>query len=200
MTARSSLGILPNRSREHVDATLRPYVDAGFGLNIRGTVIGAVLASDHLERLDTTIEAKNRNLDLLEYALDGRAPWLRPPRRQPWFTSGTWYGFRCAVDLPPEHIPTALELLSESEVPVSTRSVLLHQQRLFSDPSPLRTHLPQPSALCDPGLYPIADLAASRSVAIETFGLYEPAHDLIEAWAEALQRVTDALAGEMADG
>ena len=194
------LGHHPDRARDHAGAALGRYVDAGFGLNLRGTAIAAVLAADHLERLDATIDIKNRNLELLARALEQHAPWLTPPRRRPWFTSGTWYGFRCAVDLPPDHAPAALQLLRDSDVAMSTRSVLLHRQRLFSDPSPLRTHVPQPPALCDPDDYPMADAAVGRSVAIETLQLYEPAEELIEGWAIAFQRVTEALGRSSPDG
>jgi dTDP-4-amino-4,6-dideoxygalactose transaminase len=183
------LGHPPGRTRGNVGAMLEPYVTAGFGLNLRATPLAAVLALDHLDRLPATIEIKNRNLALLNVALERAAPWMRPPTRTSAFESGTWYGYRCTGTLDPATLDLLAAELQQRGVPVSRSSILLHRERLFSNASPLRTHEAADISMCDPETYPVSDQMARHCLAVGTERLYEPAEDLIAAWEVAFREV-----------
>lgn len=189
------LGQPSGRAARQVGPALAPYAMAGLGLNLRGTPTAAVLAHDHLDRLPVTIEVKNRNLELLGEALASAAPWLEPPRRMPWFSSGTWYGFRCAAAVAGPALDDLVARLRERDVPVARTAIMLHRQRVFQDPSPLRTQFRGRAPLCELGDFPVGDAIAERTVAIGTERLYEPADDLVARWHDAFRAVTAAGVG-----
>lgn len=190
------LGIPQGRtSREVTSQHLRQYVNTGFGENYRSSPIAAVLAADHLDRLDDSIRIKNENLAQLARLLHEFLPGLSPPSLRPAVDVGTWYGYKpqwmCAEETRVSRA-VLVDALRAEGVPVEIPGALLHRQPLFEYAGPL-AHLVGRRPLVDPEDYGPTDAMQARIVSWETKHLYEPADDLVRAWGVALEKCGRAL-------
>ncbi|MEU0386907.1 aminotransferase class I/II-fold pyridoxal phosphate-dependent enzyme [Streptomyces chartreusis] len=175
--------------RQVVDAELAPYVSSGFGANLRAHPVSAILAADHLDRLDETIRIKNDNLDQLAALLADRLPGLVPPRRGAEFTAGTWYGYQCAwhggeaTGVDRDGLVAALRLLG---LPVSAPPPVLHHKPLFQGARVTGVPGRPGGRPADAAQYAVTDVMQSRLVSWDTRHLYEPAPATLERWASGL--------------
>lgn len=75
---------------EITDPHLRRLADSGVGVNLRGNPFSAVLALDHLSRLEAIVAGRKKNLSELDEIVAEMCPWMNPIAQRPG-SSGTWY-------------------------------------------------------------------------------------------------------------
>lgn len=171
------------------DRTLKQYLGSGFGANLRGTPIAAILALDHLKRLPQTIDIKNKNLSKLTKLINTYLPNLICPKRNLGFTSGTWYAFRCKWDHDIVSRSLLLKILKSEGMLVEKPSSLLHKQRLFYDPSPMTSYTFSKIPLCNKNDYPVSDLLFDKLIGWDTREFYEPAEEIIQSYSLILEKI-----------
>ncbi|MGL4609991.1 MAG: DegT/DnrJ/EryC1/StrS family aminotransferase, partial [Trueperaceae bacterium] len=171
------------------DTTLKPYAASGFGVNLRGSPLAALLVIDHLERLACTIEIKNKNLTHLERSLSTIALPLTAPSRDSGWTHGTWYMYQTqwVGDTPSRDLIVAA--LKAEGVRVSKPEKGLHQLAIFQDPSMFQSSQLGSDPLCDPHEYPVTDTLLSRLVTWDTREMYDDAAHIIDSYELAIGKV-----------
>jgi perosamine synthetase len=106
------LGHFRKRSRETVRTPFyKQFTNTGYGANLRVSPMAAVLAHDHLSRLDDLIAKKTENLQRLTRGL-ADVPGFVPPATRPHVTRGAWYGYKVGIDMSAAGRATIAEIVA----------------------------------------------------------------------------------------
>ena len=194
------LGHFGKRVKEEVAAPeLLPYLQTGFGQKYRMHPLAAAIANQQIRRLDARNEQRRRNLEFLADLLSG-LPGVQPPRAQPGFTYGGWYGFKVRYDaaqlggLPMSQFLAALQ--AEGVQAKRPGSPPLHNLPLFALSRekarqlalPWAESLPnEPRAVAE---CPVAEAVYPTLISLPTFsGDCDP---VIRQYGEAFAKVTSS--------
>lgn len=168
-------------------AMLRHVSESGVGLNLRPSPVAALLAADHLSRLDQILALKNDRQMAVEEVLD-QLPGLVPLPRAKGHDGGAFYKWHWTH--PDERV---LPMLAGAGLRVRRPAPGLHTLRLFTDPDLARSVLPVAPRVPVAGSYPTTDRFLADLIEIDTREVYDPDHDPTPTYTEALARVTEHL-------
>lgn len=184
------------RSKKTVrDEYLGRFVATGLGANFRGNPLAAILAQEHVNRLDVTIQTKNANLRALSNLLREHLPEIRIPTFTPEHTGGTWYSFRCVWDEScGSSRDEAIQALRRVGIRVSPPDSPLHDQYGFSDLSLFSTLSPRGGETRPPQSCPRAERLTNQLLCWDTREFYEPADELLAWYDGALAKAREELA------
>jgi perosamine synthetase len=167
---------------------LKTFLGVGFGLNYRGSPISAILADEHLRRLDSTIAIKNENIKLLVEALNIFLPDLKPLTKDNYFTHGALYAFNCVWDNTSVPAFALFKALKAEGVRVNQPSEQLHRGKIFYE----SVLLPQRTCLSTnkKGEFIGSDYLFTNMIGWDTREFYDPASHIVEKYADAFQKVS----------
>lgn len=171
--------------------SLRKYISSGLGFNMRGTPISAILATDHLHRLDTTIQVKNTNLAQLSTLIENYLPHLKLPQRHNDFTYGTWYSYQCRWEHPTIERDSVFELLLSNGLSVDKPSGLLHNKPIFRQPEAFFPYIK--TMQIQPGEYSEGERLIRSIIGFDTRDLYETDDEVLEKYKCAIEMVASKL-------
>lgn len=172
---------------------VRKYTSSGLGFNLRGSPISAILTTDHLYRLERTIQFKNNNLNQLSKLIEKYLPHMIPPQRHDKFTYGTWYSYKCRWEHPTIKRDRVIELLLAAGLSVEKPSGLLHKKPIFTQADQFF-----PGSKAQPaveGEYVESELLMENLIDWETRNLYEPADEILDQYIIALEKVSAEIYG-----
>ena len=174
------------------DPELLPFVSTGWGANFRGSPISAVLALDHLDRLDETLRIKAAHAKTLAACLERCIPELVPlvpiesARRSGLYAlKYHWRGEGVSAI-------TLVEQMRAGGVPCTASSPPLHLQPIFQTPPRTSVFAGAPDAPVVNHDFPVAESMARTQVEIESRALYRD-DDTSQRYAEAIERVAEHL-------
>lgn len=169
---------------------IKSFADSGFGVNFRGSPISAILASEHLDRLNYTITVKNENLSRIQNGLNQYLPDLICPTRNNSFTSGTWYAFNCRWTHQTIKASRIYDALLAEGVRVHRPSGFLHNETVFHDQSLLTSYdkLPFQEGSCGE-----TEELFTSLIGWDTRELYDPAFAITDQYILAFEKISKNL-------
>lgn len=179
-------------------SALLPYLSSGLGTNFRGSPISAVLAQNHLDRLDETIQIKNGNLSRLSRIIMDKLPELRPIVKNTSITNGTWYSYPCTWNGDYATRDQVVRVLKAEGVAVNTPGDVLHEMKLFrawDKRAPLTTYratLPNKQRICGG-----VNALFSKLIMWPTTEMYEICDSLLESYSFAMEKVRYCLSKDI---
>lgn len=178
----------PKHRRSGIGSTpLRDVAESGVGTNLRPSPVAALLAADHLDRLDQILSLKNARQAAVEKVL-GRLPGLAPLPRAKGHDDGALYKWHWQ-----QADERVLPLLAGSGLRVRRPAPGLHTLPLFNDPGLARSVLPIAPRVPVAGPYPATDAFLADLIEVDTREVYDPGHDPVPAYDRALARVAERL-------
>jgi perosamine synthetase len=183
-----------HRATAHLnDASLKPFTESGFGVNLRGSPLAAILVIDHLQRLQETIAIKNKNLAKFEAVMSPALPELVCPKRDERWTHGTWYKYQTRWVDSVLSRDTLVMTLRSAGMRVSKPEKGLHHLPLFQYPEILQGRPLGTAPLCDPRAYLVTDALLEELVTWDTRDLYDEDNDVVNRYAEMFTIVASQL-------
>lgn len=200
------LGHFRRRARETVKTDFyKQFCSTGYGANLRGTPIAAVLALSHFDKIDHLIKEKTHNLERLSAGLAGLAG-IVPPVTRPNVTRGAWYGYKARYrpdevnQIPIKRFAEALQAEgAEIDLP---ESAPLHMLALFQaednglrfapDRTPAR---PSGTIVYKKGDLPVAERIHANSLSFPANKFYARNDALVDEYVAACSKVSEFYAG-----
>jgi perosamine synthetase len=172
----------------------RPYATTGFGLNYRIHPLGAALACSQFDRLEATIEDRERALTALSELLNS-IPGIRPPIFGRHVTRAVHYSYRplyCPEELDGLPIDVFVDAARAEGVPLERpKARPLHYEAFFQTPAaPLRSYrgFEGRDRLYEVGDFPNSERYAKRVLRLPPY--QTDAQDSFPKLAEALDKVS----------
>ncbi|WP_435108052.1 aminotransferase class I/II-fold pyridoxal phosphate-dependent enzyme [Nocardiopsis synnemataformans] len=167
------------------DSALRRTALSGVGANLRPSPVAAVLAADHLARLEQILALKNRRQAAVEHVLAGLPELaLEPLARAPGHDGGALYKWHWHHSDPGRVLPA----LAGAGLRVRRPAPGLHTLPLFTDPDLARALVPGAPRLPPAGPRPATDAFLAGLIEADTRDVYDPDCDPLPLYRDALHR------------
>lgn len=175
------------------DLDLQKYISTGLGFNLRGNPISAILANEHLERLDGTIRIKNKNLSIIDKMINKYLPDLKTPIRDESFSIGTFYSYQCKWEHPIIKRDLVFKELLNLNISVDKPSGLLHRQPIFSSGQSIFPHLNSSVGVTIFNNYMQSQKIIDNAIQFDTRDLYEVDENVIFHYEESFQKTAEKI-------
>ncbi len=156
------------------DHQYRKIRDTGGGVNLRGGVIEAILASEHLSQLETVLEDKNRMILGLDEILRDLSLPLRLFERPSQWDQGTWYMRPVLWQSSEPDLASFLEYCKQKKLRISKAKKPLHQLKGFA-------------AIGLTQELPVADELIPRTLLFDTRDMYSYDEDILDHYKSSLE-------------